>query len=333
MTRISVGDASLTNILARQGADLRGQVQRASQEVASGRHADIGAALRGDLSPLLAIDASLSRLSAYTSNTTEAGFYTSAQQSAISGLSELATGISTTLLGARNFSTPAQVATLAADAKGRLASSIGLLNTQASGRAVFSGVETDTVPLGSLDDMLAALQTAAAGATTAGQVSAAVNGWFADPLGFGTFYQGGGSLSPAPVAPGETADLSTTAMDPALRDTLAGFAMAALIDQGALASDATERGRLLQQAGQQLISTEDARTTLQARIGTVEAQIEGARTRNSAEESALGILRSDIGSVDPYEAATRLQTIQSQLESLYLVTARVSRLSLTEYLR
>lgn len=333
MTRISVGDASLTNVLARQGADLRAQIQRASQEVASGRPTDLAATLRGDLSPLLAIDASLSRLSAYKSNLTEAGLHTAAQQSAIGGLSGLASGIATTLLGAKNFSTPAQVATLAADAKGRLASAIGLLNTQASGRAIFAGIETDTVPLGSLDDILTALQTATAAATTAGQISAAVNGWFSDPLGFGAFYQGGGPLSAAPIAAGEAADLSTTAMEPALRNTLAGFAMAALIDRGALSGDATERGRLLQQAGQQLISTEDERTTLQARIGTVEAQIESARSRNSAEETSLGILRSEMGSVDPYEAATRLQTIQSQLESLYLVTARVSQLSLAEYLR
>ena len=333
MTRISVGDASLTNILARQGADLRGQVQRASQEVASGKHSDIGAALRGDFSPLLAIDASLSRLAAYTSNTSDAAFQTAAQQSAIAGLSQLATGISTTLIAAKDFSTPTQLATLGADAKGRLASAIGLLNSQASGRSVFSGTATDTAPLGSVDDLLNALQTAATGATTAGQVAAAVTTWFADPLGFGAFYQGDDPLSPTPIAAGESADLSTTAMDQTLRDTLAGFAMAALIDRGMPAGDPTERGRLAQRAGQQLISTEDGRTTLAARIGTVEAQIEAARTRNSAEGSSLGILRSDIGSVDPYEAGTRLQTIQSQLESLYLVTARVSRLSLAEYLR
>lgn len=333
MTRISVGDASLTNILARQGADLRGQVQRASQEVATGKHSDIGAALRGDFSPLLAIDASLSRLAAYATNTTDAAFQTAAQQSAITGLSQLASGISTTLLAAKDFSTPAQIATLGADAKGRLATAIGLLNTQASGRAVFSGTATDTIPLGSVDDLLTALETAATGASTAGQVTAAVTTWFADPLGFGAFYQGDTPLSPAPIAAGESADISTTAMDQTLRDTLAGFAMAALIDRGVLVGDTTERGRLAQQAGQQLISTEDGRTTLAARIGTVEAQIEAARSRNSAEDSALGILRSDIGSVDPYEAGTRLQTIQSQLESLYLVTARVSRLSLAEYLR
>jgi flagellar hook-associated protein 3 FlgL len=333
MTRISVGDASLTNILARQGADLRGQVQKASQEVATGRHADIGQTLRGDLSPLLAIDASLLRLSAYKSTATDVAFQAQAQQSALSGLSQLAEGITTTLLGSRDFPTPVQVNSVAADARGRLASAIGLLNTQAAGRAVFSGVAPDAVPLGSTDDMLAALELAATGATTAGQVAAVVNTWFADPLGFGAFYRGGQPLSPAPIAPGEAADLSTTAMDPTIRDTLAGFAMAALIDRGALAGDAAERARLAQTAGQKLQTTEDARITLAARVGTVEAQIEAARTRNAAEETALGILRSDIGSVDPYEAATRLETARAQLESLYLVTARVSRLSLVEYLR
>lgn len=333
MTRISVGDASMTNILARQGADLRGQVQRTAQEVATGKHSDIGKVLRGDLVPLLAVDASLARLAAYKTNTTDAAFQTAAQQSAVSGLSKLASGITVTLMGSRDFPTPGQVSTTAADARGRLASAVGLINSQAAGRAVFSGIATDTVPLGGPEDLLAALETAAAGATTAGQIEAAVNGWFADPLGFGAFYQGGAALSAAPIAPGESADLSTTAMDPAIRETLAGFAMAALLDRGMLSGNTDERARLAQIAGQTLNRTEDSRIILAARIGTVEAQIESARTRNSAEETSLGILRSDIGSVDPYEAATRLETVRAQLESLYLVTARVSRLSLTEYLR
>ncbi|MFN4193755.1 MAG: flagellin [Tabrizicola sp.] len=331
--RVSVGDASLTNILARQGADLRAQVQRAAQEVATGRSADIGKALRGDVSPLLAVDASLARLAAFKSTAADAAFQVAAQQASLQGLSQLASGISTALLGASDVATPAQIDTLAADARGRLASAVGLLNAQASGRAVFSGQATGTLPLGPVEDLMAALETAAAGATTAGQVAAAVTTWFANPLGFGAFYQGGPALTPVPVAPDETAEVTTTAMDPAIRDTLASLAMAALLDRGVLASDQGERARLAATAGQELMRGEDARVTLQARIGAVEAQIESARTRNGAEETALGILRSETGSVDPYEAATRLETIRTQLESLYLVTARVSRLSLTEYLR
>ena len=331
--RLTIGDASLTNILARQGADLRGQVQRAAQEVASGKHSDLGATLRGDLSPILAIDASLSRLSAYKSTANDAAVQTAAQQSALGGLSQLARGVSTALMAVTDVAVPTQVNTLALDARGRLASAMGLLNSQTGGRAVFSGVATDTLPLGSADDLLSALETAAVGATTADQVATAVTTWFNDPLGFGAFYQGGAALSAAPIAAGESAELSTTAMDPAIRATLSGLAKAALLDRGMLAGDFTERARLAATAGQELTRTEEDRVTLAARIGTVEAQIETARTRNGAEETALGILRSDIGSVDPYEAATRLENVRAQLESLYLITARVSRLSLTEYIR
>jgi flagellar hook-associated protein 3 FlgL len=333
MSRISVGDASLTSILRRQGAALKEDVQRASSEVVTGKQADLGAALRGDFSPLLAIDASLSRLAAYHSTTQDAAFQAQAMQTSMATLNGLAGDISTTLMRSVDFLTPAQVNTVAADARGRLATAIGALNAQAGGRAIFAGVETGRTPLGSADDMLTALQLAAAGATTAGQVDAAVRGWFADPLGYGAFYQGGAALSPVAIAPGEAADLPVTALDPAFRDTLTGFAMAALLDRGVLTGDIEGRADLAQRAGLMLLGSQDQRTLLAARIGSVEAQIAAANVRNVAEDSALTILRSDVGAVDPYEAASRLQTVQAQLESLYLITSRVQRLSLAEYIR
>lgn len=333
MTRVSLGDASMTNVLARQSAALRQSVQTAATEVATGRHGDLAQVLRGDFSPLLAIDASLSRLAAYKTTAASAAFQTAAQQSAIAGLSSLAEGITTTLLRSRDLTTPAQVNTVAADARARLATAVGLLNSQTSGRAIFSGLATNTVPLGSSEDLLDALELAAAGATSAGQVAAAVTTWFASPTGYQAFYQGGTPLDPTPIAPGEDAVLDTTAQDPAIRDTLAAFAMSALLDRGVLSGITEERAILAETSGRHLLTGEEDRVILAARIGTVEAQIEAARTRNGAEETALGILRSEIGSVDPYEAATRLETARSQLESLYLVTARVFRLSLTEFLR
>jgi flagellar hook-associated protein 3 FlgL len=333
MTRISIGDASLTSILRRQGAFLKGEVQRASTEVVTGKQSDLGAALRGDFSPLLAIDASLSRLTAYHSTTQDAAFQAQAMQTSMATLTSLSGEISATLMRSIDFPTPAQVNTAAADARGRLATAVGVLNAQTGGRSVFAGVETGRAPLGSAEDLLSALQTAATGATTAGQVESAVRGWFADPLGYAAFYQGGAGLSPIAIAPGETADLSVTALDPAIQETLTGFAMAALLDRGVLAGDHEARAELAHRAGLTLHVSQDQRTVLAARIGTVEAQIDAAKTRNTAEDSALKILRSDVGSVDPYEAASRLQTVQAQLESLYLITSRVSRLSLTEYIR
>jgi flagellar hook-associated protein 3 FlgL len=68
------------------------------------------------------------------------------------------------------------------------------------------------------------------------------------------------------------------------------------------------------------------------RVGTTQAQIVSAVTRNGAEESALEIARAGIVSADPYDAASRLEELQTRIEALYLITARVSRLSLSEYI-
>mgnify|MGYP006193710875 CR=1 FL=1 len=57
------------------------------------------------------------------------------------------------------------------------------------------------------------------------------------------------------------------------------------------------------------------------------------QARNSAEITALELARAKIVSVDPFEAATKVKEAQTQLEMIYAVTARLSSLSLMEYLR
>jgi flagellar hook-associated protein 3 FlgL len=47
----------------------------------------------------------------------------------------------------------------------------------------------------------------------------------------------------------------------------------------------------------------------------------------------LEIARADLVAIDPFEAATRMEAAQTQLETLYSVTARLSRLSLVDFLR
>jgi flagellar hook-associated protein 3 FlgL len=333
MSRISVGDASLTSILQRQGAFLKGEVQRTSTEMVTGRQSDLGAGVRGDFSPLAAIDASLARLEGYRSTSADAGLLAQSMQTVMTTLSQIAGEVGGSLMRSASLTTPTQVNAAAVEAKARLGTAIAALNTQASGRALFGGVETGRPPLGSADDLLAALQVAVTGAATAEAAETAVRGWFAVPGGYDNFYQGGAAAGLVPVAAGETADLSATALDPAFRDTLAGLAMGALLDRGLFAGQLGVRADVAQRAGLMLHNSEDSRVLLAARIGTAEAQIEGARTRNSAEDSALQIARSSIASVDPYEATSRLQEVQAQLESLYLITSRVSRLSLAEYIR
>lgn len=333
MNRISIGDASLTSILQRQGATLKADMQRASTEVVTGRQTDTAAAVRGDLTTLAALDASLGRLAAYRSTAADAGFLSGAMQTTLATLTNVAGPAATSLLRAASMTTPSQVNIAAAEARARLDTALGAINTQVAGRSVLSGVETGIAPLGTAAELLTALETAVIGATTSDAIETAVRGWFADPVGYGAFYRGGAAQAPLPIAAGESADLAVTAQDPAFKDTLAGLAMAALLDRGLMNSQPSARVDLANRAGLMLQNSEDARVGLAARIGIVEAQIETASSRNAAEDSALKIARSGIAAVDPYEAASRLEELQAALEALYLVTSRVSRLNLAEYIR
>jgi leucyl/phenylalanyl-tRNA--protein transferase len=71
---------------------------------------------------------------------------------------------------------------------------------------------------------------------------------------------------------------------------------------------------------------------LVARLGGLQAQVDRAQTRNESEAAALGMARTGMVQIDPYDAATRLQNTETQLQLIYTLTARISRLSLADYL-
>lgn len=332
MTMISLGDMAQTLMLRRQNAALKSEMQAASNELTTGKVADVGQALRGDFSPLAAIDASLARLGGYRAATTEAGLMAAAMQTALGNIAGLATGLASGLLTASAATQPAQVDAAGADARQRLAAALSALNTTFADRALFAGTQTDRAPLPDADTLLTAVETATTGAVSGADVEAAVTAWFADPAGFAAIYQGGPARAALPIAAGETAQIDTTATDPGLRSTLAGLVMGALLDRGALAGQPVARADLARRAGSGLIEAASARTMVAARLGSIEASIDTAATRNSAEASALELARQGLVQADPYQAAARLAATETQIQSLYSITARLSRLSLVGYI-
>ncbi|MFZ1468234.1 MAG: flagellar biosynthesis protein FlgL [Paracoccaceae bacterium] len=330
--RLGNGDASLTTLLSRQSSTLKSELTLRTSEMTTGRHSDMAQAVGGDFSALAAVDHSLARLKGYAANTIEAGLFTDTLQSALGMISDGAGNLGNQLLNNQGLSNPTALDAIASEAGRVFGSTIAALNTRFSDRALFSGVNSQVAPLPDADAILTTLQGVTAGAVTAADVETAIADWFSDPLGYEALYAGGAPRSGAQIAPGETADLSVTALDPALRDTVRDLATAALLGRGVLAGQPQARASLAQSAGSKLLTGGDARAHLMARVGTVQAQIAAADSRNSAEDSALSIIRAGIVSADPYDTASRLQELQTQLEALYLITARVSRLSLAEYI-
>lgn len=334
MSMISLGDLAQNFMLRRQNTDLKVQMQRLTTEMTTGMAADTGRQVSGDFSPLAGIDASLSRLQGYRSTTTEAALLAGAMQTVLTTVEGMASTLGPALLAASGGTTVIQINAVAGEARQKLETAVALYNTDLAGRALFAGVATDGRATTDTQTLLAALDTEIIGATSALDVATRVTNWFNAPTGYAALgYLGAAPLAPLAVAPGETADLGFTAADPGIRDTLKGLAMAALLGRGALAGNAPARADLARRAGEDLINSATSRADMAARLGTVEAQIATASVRNTAETSALQIARTGITAVDPYETASKLEATRQQLETLYALTARISRLSLVDFLR
>lgn len=333
MTLTSYGDLAQSMLLRRHQAALKSEMTTLSTEVSTGRTSDTARHLGGNLTSLTAIDASLARIKAYRTVSSQAALIAQTMQTSLSTLGDLATGLGPTLLTVGTLSGQQSLDAVAAEGRQAFASAISALNVRVADRSVFAGVETTGAATAKADDILAALTTATAGATTAAGVAAAIGAWFDDPAGYAaSAYLGGAGRGAVSIAAGEAVSLNTTATDPAIAEVLKGLAMAALLDLGALAGNDTERAALATAAGEQLAEAENDRAHLAARIGTVEAHIAAGTARNEAEYTALSVARTGLIAVDPYEVSTRLEEAETQLQLLYAVTARMTRLTLADYL-
>lgn len=337
MTYISIGDMARSFQLRRHNVELQKHLATLTEELTTGVRSDIAETVSGDFKALAGIEHSLKLLDSYRTATSEAALFAESLQSVLGTVQDLAGEIAPALLSAGTLGSAQLVDTTTRDARQKFDSVVAALNTQLADRFLLSGAATDQRPLSAPQDILDALVLATAGQATAAGVISAVQTWFAAPPGGGGFsdmiYGGAGTPSRVAIGPNETATLDVTALDPTLVDTLEGMALAALVAEGVLPGDDPGRALLSRTAGGVLLASNTDLSSLRARVGTVEAQIADSAERNAAQSTALGIARTGIIAADPYETASGLEAVQTQLETLYAITSRLSRLSLADFLR
>lgn len=334
MTMISIGDLARNMILQRQTNTAKSDLLRLTQALATGRHGDQAAEVRGDLGPLAAIEGTIARLGVWQQAATTLSGQLGAMQSALGAINGIGEAQAQNLLRLGSGVRDDQVNLAAADAREHLDAVVGVLNARHAGVAVFAGTRSDGPTVAGAEVLLDALMPQVAGAATAVEARDAVRAWFDDPAGFAASgYLGGPARAPIAVGPNSVAGTSVTGADPALRDTLAGLAMAALLDRGLFAGQPAARQELARISGEVLTGNAEARIHLAAGIGSTEQRLAEVQTRNAAEQSALGIARSGLVSADPYATAADLESTRVQIETLFAITSRLSGMSLLGYLR
>jgi flagellar hook-associated protein 3 FlgL len=313
---------------------IKNDIQRLTLELSSGQVADVRKAVGGNTAYLNDIDRNLRKLEAYDLATEEAGQFAMGVQNALSRISDLNAEFRNTLLVSSSSALGEASTNVLAQAKTTLDDMISALNTTVAGRSLFAGTATDTAPIASSEDLLASLKSSVAGAGSVDDVMAAAEAWFDSPAGFGASgYRGADdALTPFPLSDGETTTFSIRGDDPVLRKALMNFAIMALADDPALGLTPAQQSELLQRSIPGVIAADTPLIDLQAKTGFSQNRIEGFAARLSTERSTLEMARNDLLGINPYEAATELEQVQFQLQSLYTITSRMSQLSLVNFL-
>jgi flagellar hook-associated protein 3 FlgL len=336
MSISTFGDMASTFLTRRQNTQLRQELTRLSTEMSTGRKSDLGANTTGGYGAVAGLEHSLKLLSAHAQATNEAHLMAGTTQGALTTIHTQAQDLSNGLIAARSSNNTTLLQTTALDAEQKFASIISKLNADAGGRSLFAGSATDQPALADAETIITELMTAISGEVTAAGISAAIDDWFNTPGGgFETLGYLGADESNGPIrlGNGETATLPVRANDPEIRTLLSAVAKTAVLADGALAGNPGEQQVLVKTSSNGLLTALDQTTMLQARVGTVEARIENAVAHNTAEQHALELSYNDLTAADPYETAARLEELYGQMEALYVTTARLSKLSFTDYMR
>lgn len=331
-----IGDLSQHFLTSRHNTALKTDLNTLVEELTTGQASDLTAHLGASQTKLAGLDRQLQMLGQFSQSNTETGQLLSTMQSALGNIEQHRATTSSALLTINESSSPSQISNAGLAARSGFEAVVQSLNMRSGDRSMFGGNDLDASPLLPANDMLGALQLAVTGLTEAADIEIAINTWFdASGGGFETDgYQGDTTgFMQRQIDGNQTVEIGFRADDKSIRDILKAFALGAIAGDTSITLSADTRRTLQRQSGEDLLSVAAPLTGAQARLGYAEGQVEEAAVRNSAKESSYGIARNDLASVNPFDTAIRLQAVQLQLETHYTLTARLSRLSLTEYLR
>ncbi|PHQ85405.1 MAG: flagellar biosynthesis protein FlgL [Thalassobium sp.] len=336
MSMNSVGDKSQVFLSLRNNMALKTRLGTLVQELSTGQSSDLVKRLGADQTRLSDVDRQLTLLSGYGRVTTQTAQSLSLMQTTIARTEETRSQLAAQMLTITAEGAVNQNEAAARAARDAMDTVVSTLNLRFSDQSLFAGAAVDGPALASAETIMAELATVTAGATTSADVIAAIDTWFDTPAGGFETVGYLGDTGPAQtrrIDQGTVVALDAKADDPAFRDMFKAVALAAVVAEGALPGDAAAQTELLQESGLRLMASATSLTQLQARLGGIEGRVQDTATRHAARETTLGLIRNDMTSADPFETAAQLEEVQLQLETHYTVTARLSRLSLAEYLR
>jgi len=307
-------------------------ISHSTSDIAS----NMRSAQRGALTTVFSIDKKLGNIEVFQKTIALAEARSSTAQNSLSVVESALTTIGVDVLAALERDDLQSAKTYANQSRALLNSVVATLNADVGGQSIFSGAGFDTPALESSDVIMTDIEAIVAAAPDTTIALNDIHTYFNDPAGgFATSIYLGSTVDAPELSISEGLELNPLirADTQPLRDTLRILAVSAVVAEGAFAGDALAQKQMLNDVATDSVIARDDVIYLRQDIGHAQSIIAETSDGNATEKSMLQITRNNLLGADPYETATRLTELQTQLESLYLLTARLSGLSLANFLR
>lgn len=316
-------------------AELRERSDSARVESVTGRFEDVTSQVGGNVNELMQIEKALSDLNGFAEAIALTEARAEVTQASLNRIREVAQTLADTTDLLSTNGTDQDFASVSAQAREELGSVVNALNVQFAGRPLFAGDDGNGVAIADETATYAAAEPLLAGFTSASDAYANL---LAEFTSVGTtfdttIYQGGAGDAPeALIAPGESVKYSVKADEAALRSVLANIAaLGAAFDTTNAIPDAQRRS-IAKLASAGLRSDVSAIIGIEGRVGAAEGRAATIKARNTASEASLTIAFNEIAGADQLNAAIEITELERQLETAFATTARMSNLSLVNFL-
>ena len=318
---------------------LIGQLRARSDDVriesVTGRYADVTAIRRGRVDELMQLEKAISDIANYSEAIALAEARSATMQNALERIGDIAQRLADTtdLLGTNGTMQNSEA--VSAQAREEFGSIVSALNAQFAGRPLFAGDGGNGASIldtGSIQALGVPFLEGATSATVA--YSNLLSEFTGAGLTFDTsIYLGGTGTAPAAeAAPGERIDYHAKADETPFRTVLANMvALGAAFDMTNAIPD-VQRRHLAELASAGLRSDISQIIGIRGRIGAAEERIADLKARNTAAEASLTISFNNLAGADQLNAAIELTELERQLETAFATTARMSNISLVNYL-
>ncbi|MBO9097294.1 MULTISPECIES: flagellar hook-associated family protein [unclassified Rhizobium] len=348
----AISSSAIQNAMRLTIKQSQNEMTKASLEATTGVYADMGVSLGGNISQSIDMTRDVSRLDSLTASNSTAAARMTATQSGLADMTSQSQTFLDQLVALQGNQDASSIALSQTTATSTISSFVADANTQLNGQYIFAGTNTDVQPVtdqttaataaiqSALTDYMAAQSPPVTSKSdlTADQmndfISTKVQPMFLDDTSPAPNWSSWSSASDqnmtSRINNSEVIETSTNSNASGMRymalsATVAKALMGTDISKAALNAVTTNAISFARQGI-------DGMNAQASQLGLSQSRVTKANDAISAQKDIINNRIVDLQGVDPYEASTKVNSLETQLQTAYTIVSKIQQLSLVNYL-